>query len=82
MTKSKSQLHEKWIFIGDIPLLFQTENVTKQMTVDIMFVNKDIPMVAKGVETVETMLNVLEDKMIRTPEQIKRDKETVRGYLV
>lgn len=78
----RPQLREKWLFIGNVPLLYQTENMTKQMTVEIMFTEKNKPMVVRGIEGAETILDALKGKVIMTPEQIKRDREAIRGYLV
>ncbi len=83
--QQRPQLREKWLFVADVPLLFPTESVTKQMTIEIMFAQRDKPMVVRGVETAETVLHAMKEagaQVLMTPEQVKHDREAVRGYLV
>ncbi len=84
---TKPELREKWLFVSNIPLLFNKENVVKQMEMEVIFMDKEKPMVVKDVETVETLMKAMKELKIEqlpimTPEKVKHDREAVRGYLV
>jgi len=84
---TKPELREKWLFVSNIPLLFNKENVVKQMEMEVIFMDKEKPMVVKDVETVETLMKAMKELKIQqvpimTADQLKHDREAVRGYVV
>lgn len=83
----KPELREKWLFVSSIPLLYNKDSVRKQMEMEIVFMDKERPMMIKDVETTETLMRAMQELKIQpllmlSPEQLKHDIEAKGAYVV